>query len=255
MISVIIVNYKSKEHLGKCIESILSGSGEENVEIIVVNNDSEERLEGSLGDNIKIINNGENLGFSKASNIGAKAARGEILLFLNPDAWISEGKIKAVKKEFEDPAIGIIGADIRDKSGFPQKWSFGKKVTVFQILKNNLDLKSNKESRTKKKEVGWVTGAGLFIKADLFRQLGGFDDNFFVYFEDADLCLRASKAGKKILFFPGIKIYHLEGASNSGKKKQKELYYKSQDYYLEKNFGAGSAKTVRFLRKVFKKNG
>ena len=261
-ISIIIVNYKSREYLDECMTSIFNNFGDLGFEIIIINNDrahilpkaDEVRLglEMANDEKVKIIEVGKNNGFGTSCNIGAKKSSGDILLLLNPDTKVLSNNVEKLLDEFKkDKNIGIIGSNILEEDEFIQKWSAGKELNIMEIIKNNLGLSKNKKilKNKEQREVDWVTGAAMFIRRDLFLEMGGFDEMFFLYFEDIDLCKRVRESGKKVILFPEFKIKHFGGKSSKDKKKQKREYYKSQDYYFEKWFGKKTKRLLRFLRK------
>ena len=249
-ISFIIVNYQSERYLKKCVASLFNKIKNINFEIIIVNND-ENNLTGI--EKAKIINLKKNVGFGKANNIGAKKAAGDFLCFLNPDTIILSENIGEIIKEFKkNSKIGVIGPRLISEFNETQWWCAGVKATPWDLLRNNLGFKKSRkiwESKIKK-EADWVSGAALFIPRPLFLKLGGFDEKFFMYFEDIDLCRRTKELGKKIIYFPEVKIKHWGGKSSSCKKKQKKEYYKSQDYYFKKHYGGLVSWIVRALRRV-----
>ena len=258
-LSFVVVNYKSEKYLEKCISSIKERVFGVDYEIIVVNNDSKTNLEARLPNKIKLINNGKNSGFGAACNVGAKQAQGEILCFLNPDTEIISENITELIQEFnKDNKLAIIGprlvcnqelsSSYKELSSFKtQWWCAGKEVTIWSIIMNNLGYKRDKavwESR-EKIECAWVSGAAMFVRKSIFLNpphspfgkgggLGGFDEKFFMYFEDIDLCRRARQAGYKVLYFPNLVVKHLGGKSFLDKKEQKKYYYKSQFRYFRK---------------------
>lgn len=238
-ISFIIVNYKSKNFLKNCISSVTKNLSDCTWEIIIVNND-ETVLEKAVGlalPNLRIINHLTNDGFAKACNIGAEDALGKILFFLNPDTEIRNLDFNAISKSLNQTGIGILAPQIITPTGNIQKWSYGEKITLLTIIKNNLGLAKNDQSGidTISMEVDWASGCALAIKKSVFDQLSGFDENFFMYFEDVDLCKRTQKLGKKIITLPEMQVLHFGGQSFAGIKKQKKDYYASQDYYFKKH--------------------
>lgn len=247
-IGIIIVNYKSRDYLKGCVNSIFNNFNNVEPEIIIVNNDKE-ILENIFEGSVKIIEVNKNMGFGASCNIGAKEAKEDVLFFLNPDTKILSRNINDVLRMF-DNKIGAVGAKVLEESGEIQNWSAGKNINIIEILKNNLGLSENKRilESEEAKEVDWVTGAAMFIRKDLFLSLGGFDENFFLYFEDIDLCRRVKEVGKKVIYFPSFQISHLGGKSSSDKREQKRQYYKSQDYYFEKWFGKITRDLIRFMR-------
>lgn len=240
-LSVIIVNYKSADLLKKCVSLVLEKIKENFLEeIIIVNNDEKEK-EALVFENklkIRIINNARNVGFGAGNNIGVKFAKGDILLLLNPDTEIISENIEAVFSLFEqNEDVAVIGSQLRLDNNEIQPWSVGQEITLFDLIKNNFGLiKSQKIWQAEeKKEVDWVSGTALFIRRDMFENVGGFDENFFMYFEDMDLCKRIKKSGKKIIYNPNFSVRHFGGRSYQEKFFQKKDYYKAQEYYFKKN--------------------
>lgn len=253
-LSIITVNYKSRAFLEKCLASIFAKIDTSvPFEVIVVNNGAEAEMEGlaRVFPSVIIIQNSKNNGFGSANNLGAKKAKGEILFFLNPDAEIISQNISLVVAEFENnPILGILGSRLMESSGRVQKWSAGAKITLGNILKNNLQKASDEKywQSKEKIEVFWVAGTALFIRRASFLQLEGFDENFFAYFEDVDLCNRTHLLGKKVIYFPEFSVMHHGGKSFLEKKEQKKGYYQSQDYYFQKHFGCFQAIVLKILR-------
>ncbi|HPN96210.1 MAG TPA: glycosyltransferase family 2 protein [Candidatus Moranbacteria bacterium] len=254
-ISIVVVNFKSKKHLEKCLFSL-----EEKIrpcmpiEIIIVNNDEKENLDSfSLRENVIVVSPGKNLGFGAANNLGAKKASGEILLFLNPDTQVLSDNISKILEEFNNINLGALGPRLLDKNNKIQEWSAGKEMNFWRLILNNLGFKTGKKiwESEKKTKADWVAGTALFVRRNLFLSLGGFDEGFFMYFEDMDLCKRIRKAGKYILYHPHFSIWHLGGESYEDKKSQKKDYYVSQDYYFQKHYGKIQASLVKFMRIIF----
>ncbi len=239
----------------KCISSVLTMVNGVKLEIIVVNND-EENIVLDGDERLKIIEVNENIGFGRACNLGAKEAVGEILCFLNPDTEIISENINDILKEFKNnKEIGVIGPKITEKNGKVQKWITGKELSLWRILKNNFGIIDDEKIwlSKEKQETAWVTGAVLFSRKNLFEKIDGFDEKFFMYFEDIDLCKQVRMKKYKILFFPKFTVRHLGGGSAKNRQTQKEEYYKSQDYYFQKWFGTSMMQLVRILRYFHRK--
>jgi len=248
MLSIIIVNYNSLENLNDCLRSVSEKIDFSKCEIIVVNNETSPIDASLFSFPIKIIENGKNLGFGAACNIGAKNATEELLFFLNPDTQIISGDINEVLKKFQNnPSIGIIAPKILTQDGSIQTWSFGKEITLPGLLKNNL-LSEKPTVVETETEADWVSGAAFFIKKALFEKIGGFDEKFFMYFEDIDLCKRARQHSFRIMIHPDFKIMHIGGKSFDDKKTQKKYYFRSQDYYFQKHFGLLQFLILKLLR-------
>lgn len=249
-ISFIIVNYKDNPYLNGCLASIFKNAATINKEIIIVNNCS--KYSDTL-ENIKILEISENKGFGNACNIGAREAQGDILCFLNSDTEIVSSDFEKIVSEFNDnPKIGIIGPKLIGNDNIVQEWSAGREINLSDIILNNSGIKRSKKVWESKEKIkcDWVSGACMLIKKDLFNRLNGFDEKFFLYFEDVDLCKRAGDLNYKILYFPEFTIKHFGGKSFENKKEQKKYYYSSQDYYFQKHFGKMKPVILKLLRKV-----
>jgi hypothetical protein len=255
-ISVIIVNYNVKELLEQSINSIFSASSNLNVEIIVVDNNSfdgsVEFLKQKFPDKpqLKIIESPINLGFAKANNLGAKAATGEYFLILNPDTILQEDTLEKSLQFYKSTSnIGAMTCklilpngklDLACRRSFPTP-----SVAVYRILglsrlfpgsrtfgKYNLTYLDENSTY----EVDAIVGAFMLIKRDVYEKVNGFDEDYFMYGEDLDLCFRIKKAGFKIYYYPDTSIIHYKGEST---KKSSISYvnnfYGAMQVFVKKN--------------------
>jgi N-acetylglucosaminyl-diphospho-decaprenol L-rhamnosyltransferase len=256
-LSVIIVNYQSEHYLEKCLTSLLVEKKARDEEIIIVNNDKKETLE-KIRERfplVKILELPENKGFGSACNWGAKNSQGELILFLNPDTEILVSLDPIIKAFEENTDVGAIGPKLLGENGKTQEWSTGVEISLLDLIGNNLGLSRSKRiwESPEVRETFWISGAALFVSRKIFFQAGGFDEAFFLYFEDNDLCHRIRKIGKRLLYFPKVAILHLGGKSSRKSQKQKEYFFASQDYYFKKHFGNFQVFWLRLLRKIFLK--
>ena len=251
-ISFIIINYRSRDLLKRCVESIFKYARNFSFEIIVVNNDEQPLINFLDSDKINITECNINNGFASASNLGARKANGKILFFLNADTELLDYSIADILKAFNDPAIGAAAPKLVVADMSPQPWGSGYEVSILDTLKNNFGLVKSRSAWLQEKTVfvDWASGAALAVPREIFEKCGGFDEKFFMYFEDVDLCKRIRHMDKKILLLPHIKILHTGGQSKSSAKEQKKQYYLSQDYYFKKNFGNIQACLIKFLRNI-----
>lgn len=256
-ISIIIVNYRTQECLDSCIASVYEKIKNRRFEIIIVNNDEKEKIAPAIRAlaEVRLVDLPKNIGFGRAINVGAKIAQGEWLMFLNPDTRIMTDLSKMFNFFEALPGAGIISPKLVIEGGKTQKWSVGADPNALRLIGNNLGWTKSKRIWEKQEitEVDWVSGAAMVVKKELFENIGGFDDNIFMYYEDIDLCKRTRAAGKKVFYFPQETVLHLGGKSVENRKKQKTDYYKSQDYYFQKHFGPRYSKCIRFLRNIFVK--
>jgi GT2 family glycosyltransferase len=260
-LSIIIVNYRSEQYLKNCVASLFRSLKNINFEIIVVNNDEnildvETHCNASLRTdvNIQIINQQKNIGFGAANNLGAKEAQGEYLWLLNPDTELLGEDVRPILTELKSQEkVAIIGPRLVLESGETQEWCAGSEASFWDLMRNNLGFpKSQKiwESRTAI-EAAWVSGGAMIVRQADFQAIGGFDEKFFLYYEDIDLCQRMREQGKIVCYQPKIEVLHRGGGSVLDKTQQKTDYYQAQDYYFTKHAGARTAGFVKVLRKIF----
>lgn len=219
-ISVVILTYNSSSHILDLLRSIKKTQKNlDDLEIIVVDNASDDNTLDLVKDsnfNVKIRELPKNIGFAAGINSGADHATGQYLLFLNPDTKIEKGEFGQMLDLFNDEKIGIIGGKMLN--GNLVEKSAGKELGFISsiALIFGLDEKLGfRYSPKKPQEVGFVSGGFMLIRKKLFSQLKGFDEDFFMYVEDADLCLRASQKGYKTYFTPDFVLEHkAHGSSN-----------------------------------------
>ena len=220
--SIIIINYNTAQLTLDCVNYINLLPDFSDFEIIVVDNGSAKSdadiLSSKLGGNIKFVKSENNLGFSGGNNLGAKQAIGKYLLFLNSDTIIKKNIFSNILKIFlEDEQIGIVSPRLINPDGSFQTKSYGPFPNIKYLLYKNIISKKDNDFP---KKSDWVSGAALFIRHDLFDRIGGWDNNFFLYLEDVDLCWMVRKSGYKIILDNSTEVIHLQGRSlNKSQKK------------------------------------
>lgn len=257
-ISLIILTYNSSKFIEDLLESLIKKYKEKitskKIEIIVVDNLSSDdtvkkiqRFEGF----IKILQNDDNYGFSRGNNLAAKKAEGKFLIFMNPDSQIIKGDLFDLLEDFNDENIGIVGGEILNFSG-EKEVSAGKTYSAVNVFLFSLGLEEKAGVRFSpkgKSDVDFVSGALLAIKRNIFEKLGGFDEHYFMYVEDVDLCFRVKKLGLRVLFSPQVTIKHM-GQASSNRMFAVLNIYKGLLYFHKKNMGNLSYNTVRSLLKI-----
>lgn len=262
-LSIIIVNYKNYELTNKCIDSVISSMySVKDYEIIVIDNDSPnesyEEICKKFGDinNISVIKNSSNAGFGAANNLGAKEAKGEYVLFLNPDILIVDNAIeKMLEKIKKDNSIGLLSAKLLNADNSLQ-YSCRRILPLKKFLLCRTPFSKLASSKTKDKynfeylmkdfnhnlsnEVEWVMGACMLMRRDFFFDIGMFSKEYFMYFEDVDLCYKVRRAGKKVYYLADAKLIHLHNQESTKKiskmtmvhlNSMMKFYYK---YYFNK---------------------
>ncbi len=228
-VSVLIVNFKTYLLLEDCLSSIENFSRDITYEVIVVDNGSDVVLLNSVKEKFPIVKFyplNENIGFAAANNYGAKYATGEYLLILNNDTVLIENTIKYIA-DFADSLKEdcIVGCKLLNIDGSLQESAIdfdslsnmaGECFFLYKIFKAskfwNRNFRSY-EQVTDVIETDYVKGAFLFMRRASFLQLSGFDKRFTFYGEEADLCFRFKREGKRVLYNPGTSIIHLGGAT------------------------------------------
>ena len=267
-ISVIIVNYNTKQLTKACINSIIEKTTGVTYEIILVDNAS---TDGSVemfskDTNISFLPQSQNLGFGKANNVGIQAAKGRYVFFLNSDTYLCNNALKLFFDFCEgncNKNIGAVGCLLKDKNlkrthsfaNFPKinKVLFARMVNpLYKLFGNTYNTLDNgsliKDSPFK---VDYVTGADIFIRKSLLERFGVFDSDFFMYFEETEMQYRLTKAGYPSYILPTPEIVHLEGGSikkaNKRNIRKMMMVQRSQFLYFKKTASRFSYILFRIL--------
>lgn len=241
-LDVVIVNYNSGPQLRACLDSVFASPADERCvsRIAVVDNastdDSMSGIEARSG-KIQVIRNSSNLGFATACNLGAKQGDSPFILFLNPDTRLFPGAIVTplqfmLSRDAE--RTGVCGIQLVDENGVPQRCS-GRIPSARTFLNQALGLSIVAPRRfpgvsleefdhAADRTVDHVMGAFYFVRRELFRDLRGFDERFFVYLEDLDFSLRARKAGWTAQFLSRARAFHLGGGTSRNVKAERLFY-------------------------------
>lgn len=229
-LTISIVNYNSGEYLTKCLSSIKLVENEAKIKVVVVDNNSTDESFKTAREKFReyeFIENKENLGFGKAHNQVLRQLKTEFILLLNPDCLLEKGVIKKILEDFEDPLVGAATCkiilsngktDMTAHRGFPTPYA-----SLLYVLGNDSLYHLTGNNPEVLHEVDAITGAFLMTTKDVLDKSGLFDEKFFMFGEDIDLCLRIKKAGFKVVYDPEVKIIHYKGISHGLKKHSKDL--------------------------------
>lgn len=230
-LAIQFVNYKTKQYLTQSLKDVLIDLGnQEDYKIYILDNDSGEDLSDLRQERVSVKNSSKNVGFGAGHNLLAKEHSAEYILILNPDIRIIEPNTitRLMQSLQETPEAAVVGPKLTTKEDTLQEWDHGE----LDVNSGKYSPKSYWEERSDKGEVAWVSGAVLLIKGDAFKFIGGFDESFFLYKEEEDLCLRLRKKGLKTYYNPRITVTHYGSVVTS---KSNEHFVESIEYYNKKH--------------------
>ncbi len=242
-LSIVIVNWNGAEYLPACVAAVAGPDRE----ILVVDNGSTDgsraRLDAAAAP-VRWIETGANLGFARAANLGLRAARGRHVLFLNPDTVAGEAALDAARAALDaDPATGLVSVAIVDERGekVPTVEPF---FSLRGLLGGRWQSRVSAPGGTGPVRVDWCHGAFLLGRRTELARLGGFDERFFLYAEDMDLCRRVQESGKAVVYLPQVSIYHRGNAAGEallGEKRSAAILASQLLDYRSRRGAAASA--------------
>jgi GT2 family glycosyltransferase len=252
-IAVLIVSYNVRELLARCLTSVRDAD-----EVIVVDNASADGTLNAIRRDapwVRLVANETNVGFATAVNQAARLATADVLLLLNPDAELPDGTLDAMRDAMDRrPDAAVIGFRQTDAQGVFQlavgpRPSFVAEL-VRMVVQRRLDAGDVRLAQwldrrlERTRQVPWVSGAALLVRAPSFHAIGGFDESFFLYFEDADFCMRARAQGK-VYYVPSVRVIHHRGRSRrSNASVAERAYRESQLVYWRRYRGSWSAALI-----------
>ena len=253
-LSIIIVNYKSWQHLTTLLTELKDASSlnSKDWEIIVVDNASNDgrmaEFEASYA-NVQFIENSGNNGFAHANNVGAQNAKGEYLLFMNPDVIAAPTEVaKLLDEKISHPEIGILSAQQLDKKGRLQKSfdRFPDLLTYFRTVRNIMRYiapKKNPNPRKRRNSIidcDWISGSLLLLSRNNFELINGWNEDYWMYAEDMDLCKKAANFGLRRAVTPIAEFVHFHGGASRSSPEvtliTKSEVMKSAHVYVQNHF-------------------
>ncbi len=247
------------DYLFHCLSSINKSTGNLNIEIIVVDNNS---TEGNLNDlkskfdDVLFIKLNENIGFGKANNLGVKQSKGEYILILNPDTVLEENTLSVMYDYMQrNKDVGVAGCKVLNSNGtfqlacrrgFPTPWASFTKLfglqSLFPKLKIFAQYNQTYKSINETYEIDSVIGAFMFIRRSSWEKVNGFDEAFFMYGEDIDLCYRIKKNKEKVIYLHTTSIIHYKGVSTKRSTIDTlSHFYNAMTIFSKKHFAYSGA--------------
>lgn len=238
-LSVIIVNYNGFKYLKDCFDSLYINLSGVAFEILVFDNNSQDQSCSYIKKNypaVKLISSSVNHGFGKGNNEAIKQSEGEYLLLINNDTIVLDHLLPVFEHLKSNPSIGAIGINMLDanKKYLPVTGDF---PSIFNMLRmkniqySNIELSIGNFTK-QEYEVDWLSGSFLMMPRKVFEEVGGFDEDYFLYVEDVDLSRKIADKGYKRILLPNYKYVHYVGF-NSAKNP---LLIKGYEIYIDKHF-------------------
>jgi GT2 family glycosyltransferase len=268
-LSIIIVNWNSADFLKVCLQSIYREARDLSLEVIVVDNASYDGSEAMIAERfprVRYIQSSENLGFSRANNLGFQNSTGRILFFLNPDTKIEGQALRQMVSTFDSlPETGALGCRLRNGDGTLQTSCVQSLPTVLNQFLDSEELRARfplaslwgiaalYQPGTEPRPVEMISGAALMVRRDVFQKVGQFTADYFMYAEDADLCCKIGAAGFKLYYLPDAQIIHYGGQSSKRRGESEFsalLMQESICLYFNKTAGPFRAWLYRVSRLV-----
>ena len=262
VLDVIIVNYNSTDASLACLKSIIGNCDGIDPGIWVWDNKSKETPDAirKLSPKVHLIENKKNIGFAAAVNRSLKRSNAPFVMLANPDTIFNKGCLAEVLAYFDQhPDVGVIGPRILNPDGslqesarsFPNILSgfFGRTSLLTQLFPRNrisrYNLVSGNGNGKDPMSVDWVSGACMMVRRKAIEAVGGLDERFFMYWEDADWCRRMREKGWRVMYYSGVSVCHLVGESSRTRPLRSSLNFHTSAYRLYAKYAEGSA---RFLK-------
>ena len=242
--TLVILNYNTRDLTLKCLSQFVSDL-DTNWQVIVVDNASTDGSADAIAiayPSVKLIRSNKNLGFSGGNNLGITQAQGDVVILLNSDVIVTAKTLTQLSHMLMANAdVGILSPKLLTAQGRPQAFAYGQDPSVSYLLKRGWNAliwhKPLHDWNIQKPIVtDWVSGACLCAKKIAIDQVGLMDDQFFLYFEDNDWCLRMRQKDWKIVYDPHYQVTHLGGASEQHRGKANQFYYQSLLHFYKKHY-------------------
>jgi GT2 family glycosyltransferase len=269
MILVVLLNFRTPDMTLRAAQAALGAMRDLPAELVIVDNDSQDgsfetlseavaTQDWAAGQGIRVLQSGHNGGFGAGNNVGIRArlrsgAKPDYVYILNSDAFPAEGALRALYTHLEaHPEAGFVGSAIHGEDGVPHQTAF-RFPSLWSELEGSVRfgpisrlLKRHAVPRpvpTKTCRVDWLAGASMMMRQSVLDEIGFFDETFFLYFEETDLCLRAARAGHQVHYVVDSKVEHIGSVSTGMKNWSRipQFWLDSRWHYFSKNHGRGYA--------------
>ena len=248
-LTIVIVSYNVRRDLDACLQSIVARTAPIDATIVVVDNASTDGTPDMIRaryPGVRVIESGDNLGFARANNVGIRATTSDFVLLLNPDTVVPEDGIQRLAQTLaRSPEAACVGPRLVDATGRTElsfgwtisPWGETKQKLVGALYDRRVGFATKwVEQRTRESgERDWISGACLLARRSDLEAVGLFDERFFMYTEDVDLCASFRARGRKVLFDATVEIQHLRGRSAAANPRTEALRRQSHVAFYEKH--------------------
>jgi len=250
-VSVIVVSWNTRDLLKQCLQSVYETAEELALEVIVVDNDSSDgspEMVRECFSQVRLVENRENVGFARANNQALAVSSGRYVLLLNSDARLLADTLRTLGDLAEsEPQAGVVGAQLSNVEGsfqashtpFPNLWQeFLILSGMGRVLCGRWYPSRGPEEERGPQIVDLVEGACMLIRRGAFEDAGGFDEGYFMYAEEVDLCYTMRERGWQVWYQPAARVIHLGGGSSQNRQTQREGHlYHSRVRFFRKHYG------------------
>ena len=264
-LAVVVVNYNAGDYLPRCLGSVFASSGDLSLDVVVVDNGSRDGSAASAvaaHPRARLIENRSNFGFAAAANIGIRATEAPYVLLLNPDAEIVSGTLASLVKVADDrPDAGAVGPLVRNPDRtiqpsarrVPRTFEALMHAFLGPVAPGNTWTRAYTLAdwdRTTEREVEWISGSAMLLRRRALHDVGVFDERYFMYVEDVDLCTRLRRSRWTVLFSPELEVIHEIGVSARGQPRRMAREHSRSIYrYFSKHRARGPAVLLKpFVR-------
>jgi GT2 family glycosyltransferase len=251
---VVVVNYNAGEHLLTCLRSLQAAAGDATLEVVVVDNASHDGSHLRARDElpwVRVVAGSRNVGFAAGANRGIGATTAPFVFLVNPDAEVTEGTLGGLAKLAADrPRTGAIGVAIRNRDGsydppgrpVPSLFAGLGHTLLGPVAPGNRFTRSYLEARTGhtvEREVDWVSGGAMLLRRAALDEVGPFDEGYFMYAEDVDICTRLRKEGWEVRYSPELEVTHVGGLATRRDPRMPLIHSRSALRYVRKHVLTG----------------
>jgi len=264
-LGVVIVNYNSNDFLRRCLKELFQNTTLDSLEVVVVDNASDDRdfsqLKAAQGP-LSVILNDRNVGFAAACNQGLRCLHADYYLLLNPDCIVEENSVdRCVEFLQRNLDVGIVGCRVNNPDGSLQlacRRTIPRPSTAFyrfsglaRLFPNNARIAAYNLSHLydlQSHQVEAVSGSFLMFRSQLYQEIGGLDERFFLYGEDLDFCLRATRGGWKVFYVAEAEVTHYKNVSSRRDTKRSTYhFYEAMELFYRKHFHSDAGRLERLV--------